>query len=309
MSNGQRNALIVLGVVIVVLLGLLVGVVIGRGTSKTSLTASATPTATTSTSTPSASESPRRQKPSESPTPSESPAILRKATFHAYNVTLPNSEGGTDSGIRILVDSPDTSLMVRVNGGVPSPNATLFVCPVKDLSSRFVPTTCDTPSNNELVKVPHGTSYAGVEVILIGVGPGGSPDTTVGQIRVQYHGASGDVQIRTPYLAKPFSASVCKDNGCNPFFEMTPQRTGHFTAVAEPTASGSHLAQLNLESGDIVAHAFAATGVPYDVIDSMEGGLTLKVSGRISATQEAALSLRNFSNRTLKPYDISITWP
>ena len=155
--------------------------------------------------------------------------------------------------------------------------------------------------------MPHGTRYGGIEVILIGVGPGGASYTTTNEIEVEYGSTSGSVQVKTPPIAKPPGASACKDNACNPFFEMTPQLSGRMTAVA--THQGSGIAQLSIIVGDIAAHGYSATGTPYDSVDFMEGGFQLKVSGKIRASDEAALALQNTGPKWLGAATIDITWP
>lgn len=309
MSDYKRTALIIIGLAVVLLLGALMGAVVGRRTSEQS--AASSPSATGgSASSPLSTGSPEHEgsSPSKTASPSSSPEEpLRSVTLHAYNVSLPNSEGGADQGLRVLVDSPDEHLNVRLHGGIPAGNQTVWVCPVKDLDSAFSPDSCEMPANNQKVQIPHGGGYEGVEVVLVGVGPGGKNETTVEEIEVGYHAASGTMQVRTPPIAVPPGASACKDNGCNPFFEVTPQQTGRLIATAQ--LAGIADGQLSIESGDIVAHSYAATGVPYEQIAAMEGGSKLKASGKIYATEEAALSLRNFGAKILKPATLDISWP
>lgn len=302
----RRTVLIVIGVVVVLILGLLVGIVIGKGSSK-DVAATATPTGPggASVTSPPGHKSPK--PPRESPSVSPSPAPARDVTFHAYNVTLPDSEGGTDSGLRMMIDSSDPKVTVRVHGGIPSPNNTVFICPIKDLKTAFLPSTCVTPSNNQKVTMPHGTKYGGVEVILIGTGPGGASETTANEIEVAYGASSGSIQVKTPPIAKPAGGSACKDNACNPFFELTPQMTGRLIATA--THEGKGTAQLSILVGDVAAHGYSATGTPYDTVDFMDGGFQLKVSGKIRAGDEAALALQNTSTKWLGAATIAITWP
>ena len=307
-SNTQRTVLIVIGVVIVLLLGLLIGIVIGKGSSNnTAATATPTGPGGVLVTTPPSTHSPKPPKGSPSTGISPSPAPAREVTFHAYNVTLPDSEGGTDLGLRVMIDSPDPKVTVRVHGGIPSPNNTVFVCPVKDLTATFLPSTCVTPTNNQKVSMPHGTKYGGVEVILIGTGPGGASETTANEVEVAYGASSGSVQVKTPPIAKPAGGSACKDNACNPFFEMTPQLSGRLIATA--THQGKGTAQLSIIVGDVAAHGYSATGTPYDSVDFMEGGFQLKVSGKIHASDEAAVALQNTGTKWLGAATIDITWP
>lgn len=307
--DSRRTILIVIGVAIVILLALLVGVVIGKGSSGEvgPVTTSATPSDPSPTPVPSPHVSPGKspKPPEESPSTSPKPKT-RKVTFHAYNVTLQNSEE-SDQGLRILVDSPDTTIHVRLKGGVPSSNKVVSVCPVVDMNKLSPGSTCAFPSNGEKVEIPHGSKYLGAEVFLLGLAPDGTNQITIDDIQVGYKAASGAVRVKTPPIAKSAGASACKDNACNPFFEMTPQLTGTLTAVA--THEGNGTAQLSILAGDVAAHSYSATGTPYTTIDFMEGGFQLKVSGKIYSAEEAALALQNTGTKWLGAAVIDITWP
>ncbi len=305
MSRGKLVALIVIALLLIAL-ALVGGIAIGRG-GKNSGAGSPTASAASESAGPSQTPSSPRPHPSGSSTPSPSGAPASPVVFHAYNVRLPDSEGGIAAGFRLTFDSPAATVSVVLHGGVPTPNATVFVCPIKTLASSFSPSACDTPSSGETVQIAHGATYEGVEVILIGVGPGGKSYTTVQQISVKYAAVDRSMQIRLPPIAKQIGASACKDNGCNPFFELTPRRAGHFQATAQWPGKGA--GYLSMETGQIAEHGLSMTGTPYHVVDFMEGGGPVKVSGRLDATTEAALALRNNGTKYLNFPVIAVTWP
>jgi hypothetical protein len=235
-----------------------------------------------------------------------SPQPMQEVTLHAYNVTLPNSGTAGDNGIRILVDSPGRFATVRLHGGVPANNKTVLACPVSDLKTPFVLSACEAPASDKDLQVPLGERYKGIELVLIGDGPVGSKQVTIGQIQVSYQAVSGLTQVRTPPIEVQADENACNDNGCNPFFEFTPQAAGRLVATAK--LEDTSLAQLALESGNISAHALTSSGKPYKQIDAAEGEGKLKVSGKIHPDREVALSLRNTGSKVLAQAYLNIVW-
>ena len=304
-NDSRRTILIVTGVAIVLLASLLAGIVIGKNSSKEAGPSPTSVAPSALSATPALSTSPSPSKGQKSPEASPKPKT-RKVTFHAYNVTLQNSEE-SDQGLRILVDSPDPNIFVRLKGGVPSSNKVVSVCPIVDMKKLSPGSACVFPSNGEKVEIPHGSEYLGAEVFLLGLAPDGTNQITIDDIQVGYKAASGAVRVKTPPIAKPVGGSACKDNACNPFFEMVPQLTGTLTAVS--THEGNGTAQLSILAGDVAAHGYSATGTPYTTIDFMEGGFQLKVSGKIYAAEEAALAFQNTGTKWLGAAVIEITWP
>lgn len=143
-------------------------------------------------------------------------------------------------------------------------------------------------------------SAAGVAVILRS-GPGRL------DVRVDYDERSRRVGLRLPRLAPPAGASVCKDNGCNPFMEVTPLRGGPLNATATFTGGP---ARLQIQSGRVIAKAFTASGQPYRIPDEDFGDAPLKVSTRLDVPAEYALALINEDRAAaLTGIVIDATWP
>ncbi|HVL88748.1 MAG TPA: hypothetical protein VM841_00790 [Actinomycetota bacterium] len=142
---------------------------------------------------------------------------------------------------------------------------------------------------------------AGGVAVVLRDGPGRM------DVRLDYDERSRRVGLRLPRLAPPAGASVCKDNGCNPFIEVTPLRSGPMTATA---AFSGGPGRLQVQSGRVIAKAFTASGQPYRIPDEDLGDAPLKVSTRFDVPAEYALALIN-ENRGAALNDIVIdaTWP
>jgi len=259
--------------------------------------------ATASASTSPSVESPAAPSPStdeptspdaESPSPSPEPVGTRKTTFIANNVTLWNSEE-SDLGFRVLFDSPDASVSVRLRG-VPANNQVVSVCPVRGLTKTSPGDTCSYPSNTELIEIRHGSRFNGVEVLLLGTSPNGGERHTLGQIRVIYNGpeTGGETTVKTPPILRPRSGKPCRNNACNPTFELIPTNTGRLRATTD--FDGSGLAELAIEAGG-------------KTIDSAEGRPNLRVAGRVPTDGNPLIALRNAGSRTLGVAITNITLP
>lgn len=266
------------------------------------------PTATESVSpapsTPSAPDSPEAPEEGEPSPPEESPDVpedaspeptaMRKTTFIANNVTLWNSEE-SDLGFRVLFESPASQVRVRLRG-VPADNQVVSVCPVRGLTQTSPGNTCTYPANTQQVEIRHASRFNGVEVLLLGTAPGGGERLTLGQIRVIFNGPeSGQVTtVKTPPILRPPKGRPCKNNSCNPTFQITPTNTGRLRATT--TFEGAGRAELAVESGG-------------DTIDSRQSAGDLRVSGRITANGDPLIALRNTGSRTLGIAVTEIAWP
>lgn len=228
--------------------------------------------------------------------------------LHVYNVKLYNSEE-SDNGFRVQVDSPASKVTVVLKGGLPSSNHVVNVCAAKNIDTHGAAAKCAAPSDGEAVEVDHGAGLDAIEVIQVGVGnaPAGSGDSvTINEVEISYVPADRSVKLRLPPIDVPLGASVCKDNGCNPFFELTPFMAGTVSATA--TWDGADNGQLTLESGDIAAHGYAATGQPYNVVATASGGPGISIHGTPPAS-ESAVAFRNTGATPLLAGVLTITWP
>lgn len=126
-------------------------------------------------------------------------------------------------------------------------------------------------------------------------------------VRVEYDEASRRVGLRLPRLAPPAGASVCKDNGCNPFLEVMPLRGGTITATATFTGGPG---RLQIQSGRVIAKSFTASGLPYRIPDEDAGDSPLRVTTRLDAPAEYALAFINEDrSEAITGLVIDATWP
>jgi hypothetical protein len=117
------------------------------------------------------------------------------------------------------------------------------------------------------------------------------------------------VSFRFPTVPEGPSASACRDNGCNPFFELTPVRNGPFTATASWTGPAGSLI---LFQGSVLGHSFSATGFPYREAAKANGASPLTINGSLGTPAEYALVLVQQHGPTAGPLgDVVITasWP
>jgi hypothetical protein len=195
-----------------------------------------------------------------------------------------------EPGVRLIVTFPDTGSILRACA-VASAEAALGGAPAPACRSEL-------PSGVREDLVSDGTARA------VGIWVETGPAVTA-NIRLEYAEAGRRIGIRLPALRAPANPAVCKDNACNPFFEVRPVKGGPFAATA--TWSGGS-ARLALLEGRVLARSFSATGVPYAVAAADEGGSPAAVRTRLSAPAEYALVLD--SNReNLSGIRIDAMWP
>lgn len=145
------------------------------------------------------------------------------------------------------------------------------------------------------------TGRAGGVAVVLRSGPGRI------DVRVEYDERSRRVGLRLPRLAPPAGASVCKDNGCNPFLEVMPLRGGTLTATAIFTGGPG---RLQIQSGRVIAKSFTASGLPYRIPDEDVGASPLRVTTRLDAPAEYALAFMSEDRSdAITGIVIDATWP
>jgi hypothetical protein len=125
-------------------------------------------------------------------------------------------------------------------------------------------------------------------------------------VRLSYEEGGRTFSIRFPVIESPPGASVCKDNGCNPYFEVIPTKGGAFSATA--TWDGGK-GKLEMLEGRVLAKAFSSTGIPYRVAATRTGAAPLTIGAQLTAPSEYALALTNESRSHLGSIRIDATWP
>jgi hypothetical protein len=217
-------------------------------------------------------------------------------TFHAYNVHLDKgAEPGAAEFQALVANAGD--LTVTLKGS----NDHVEVCPLSTLGAK--PDTDGCTSNSDGVSVKIKTHAVDVRVTK------GTADLE--EISVAYPAVSNVVMLRLPNVIPKPGVSACKDEGCNPFFELTPFRAGDLKAIAnwDGIATGS----LHVVVGDVTGHAYSAGGEPYPEAaktsgSSDQGKPNLHVTAHIPATQ-VAVALENDGARPLLTPTLEIIWP
>jgi hypothetical protein len=117
------------------------------------------------------------------------------------------------------------------------------------------------------------------------------------------------MSVQIPFLPAPESEQACKDNGCNPFFELTPLRNGTFTATA--TWKGP-AGTLEILQGSVLGRSQTATGIPYREAARANGSPPLSITSRLSSQAEYALAITQPTGATAAPLTdvfLSAGWP
>jgi hypothetical protein len=220
-----------------------------------------------------------------------------RVVFHAYGISL-NAAGepGSDR-MQILVDAAGP-LSVTLHGT----NASIRVCRIGALGASPPLSDCATPASASPLQV----SSAGVEVRET------SGSHYIDEVAVTYTPHTRVVNVRSENINPKPGQSVCKDNGCNPFYELTPHRPGTVKAVAN--WDGIATGKLLIEVGGVAEHDYSARGQPYAVPaqsqgSSDQGPPNLHVSATRNSSKEVAVALENEGARPLRTPTLEITWP
>lgn len=228
------------------------------------------------------------------PTPGQS-APAPNVEFIAENVEI---LAGEASAVRIAFQPKDVAVRLRVERS--SSGGRLVACPLRSIDDAI-------PAASEcLPDLPDGVRESLTSTGLGAVALIREGDPITLGIRIDFEEAGRRITIRIPRIPRPAGASVCKDNGCNPFFELLPVRTGGLTAAAHWTGGA---ARLEVVEGRILARAFSSTGIPYRVAGERAGESPLAVSANLNAPSEYAIALVNTGTEELAAVEIEMTWP
>lgn len=238
--------------------------------------------------------------PSPSPSPSKPPVVSLQAygldLFPGRPVILTIDPASPAAGV-IVTHDPTSRVDVHLlaNAADPLPAE----CPLEVGIRRNK--TCIAAIGTGVRESLERSGPAGGVAIVLRSGPGRI------DVRVEYDEGSRRVGLRLPRLAPPPGASVCKDNGCNPFLEVMPLRGGTLTATATFTGGPG---RLQIQSGRVIAKSFTASGLPYRIPDEDLGASPLRVTTRLDAPAEYALAFMS-EDRSDAITDIVIdaTWP
>lgn len=179
-----------------------------------------------------------------------------------------------DSTVRVIVTFPDTGSIVAA-------------CAVERADAAPPPDLVAPHCREEL---PSGVREelsvpARLAAVAVWVRTG---NAVTASIRLEYaQGARPrPVRIELPVINAPQDPTRCKDNACNPVFEVRPVRGGRFHATGRWTGASARLALLQ---GRVLAKSFTATGIPYTVAAAGTGAAGARIETRLSAPAEYAL--------------------
>ncbi len=205
---------------------------------------------------------------------------------------------GEANAVRISFKPKDPSVRVRVSRS--SSDGRVVACALRTIDDAIPPAGRCIPDLPDGVRETLTTAGLGAIALVRDGGP-----ITI-DLRLEYEAGGRAFSIFLPAIDRPAGASVCKDNACNPFFEVRPARAGRFTASVTWTGGAGHI---ELLEGRVLARAFSSTGIPYRIAASDDGAGPLSMSAQLNAPAEYALAVTNPSAAALTTIRIDATWP
>jgi hypothetical protein len=205
---------------------------------------------------------------------------------------------GEAAAFRVSFRPKDPSARVRIERS--SPAGRVLACPMRTIDDPIPPSESCLPDLADGVR----TNLTAAGLGAVALVREGDPITI--DLLLDYEEGGRAFEVRMPVVPVPPGASVCKDNACNPFFEVDPVRGGNFTATARWESGDG---KLELLEGRVKARAFSSTGIPYRIAGTQTGPSPLSIQARLNAPSEYALTLVNAGIVELKEIRITATWP
>jgi hypothetical protein len=205
---------------------------------------------------------------------------------------------GEENAVRVSFKPKDVSVRVRISRS--SVEGRVVACPLRTIDDALPPLSQCIADLPDGVRETLTTAQLGA-VALVREGAAITID-----LLLEYEAGGRAFSIRIPAIDRPASASACKDNACNPFFEVTPVRNGRFTATVGWVGGAAHV---ELLEGRVLARAFSSTGSPYRVAAKNEGASPLSVTAQLNAPGEYAFAITNPSGSALSAIRIDAIWP
>ena len=216
----------------------------------------------------------------------------------AQNLTLfPGEQQTVRIGFRTASDSAD------IIADLTPDTTALAVCPLASVDATLPPVATCKDIGSGVRETITSSSLSAVALVVSGV------PSARANVRLEFDDGGHDMVAEIPFLAAPAGEQACKDNGCNPFFEMTPLRNGAFTATANWKGPVGTLALLQ---GSVLAHSQTATGVPYREAARKDGMPPLSITAQVSPQAEYALIIAQPLGPAAAPLEtvvISAAWP
>ncbi len=217
----------------------------------------------------------------------------------AENLQLfPGSEQAVRIGFQTASGSADIIADLR-------PDTTaLAVCPLTSLGADLPPVATCKDVGSGVRETITATGLAAVGLVVSGV------PSARANVRLEYDDGGHMMLVQIPFLAAPVGAQSCKDNGCNPFFELTPLVNGSFHATASWKGPTGTLLMLQ---GSVLGRSLTATGIPYREAARADGKPPLSISANLASQGEYALAITQpIGAPTSAPMEnvfVNATWP
>lgn len=229
------------------------------------------------------------------------PGKAPEVEFLARNLTL---LPGAENAVRIGFHPDDPAVQVRATLGTAG-GAGVLLCPLAGAGAPLPPFgSCRSAGSGvrESVTAPGGR-LGGLAIVL----PDGDRSTL--DLTITYAEASRAVSLRLPFLGRAAGGAACADNACNPFFEMSPTRSGRFSARARWDGGGATLVLLQ---GRVRGRSMTATGIPYSIPATRSGRSPLAIDATMTAPGEYALAFSHPASGSatdIRTIEIDARWP
>lgn len=205
---------------------------------------------------------------------------------------------GEANAVRISFQPKEVSVRIRI--GRSSSDGRVVACALRTIDDEIPPAGRCIPDLPDGVRETMTTAGLGAIALVRDGGP-----ISI-DLRLEYEAGGRTFSILIPTIERPAGASVCKDNACNPFFEVRPVRAGRFTASVSWTGGAGHV---ELLEGRVLARSFSSTGIPYRIAASDDGAAPLSVNAQLNAPSEYALAITNPGTAALTAIRIDASWP
>jgi len=219
-------------------------------------------------------------------------------TLRAQNLQLfPGSGQAVRIGFQTATGSAD------IIADLTPDTAALAVCPLATLGADIPPVTTCKDVGSGVRETITSAGLAAVALVVSGV------PSARANVRLEYDDGGHAMSVQTPFLAAPDASPACKDNGCNPFFELTPLRNGAFNATAAWKGPAGTLVMLQ---GSVLGRSLTATGIPYREAARADGLSPLSINANLSSQAEYALVITQPPGPAAAPLGdviVNATWP
>lgn len=249
--------------------------------------------------------------------------MKRAATLAALALLVACTSGGTtkQSGVqtvKLLAENlqlfPGSEQAVRIGfqtatnstniiADLKPDTAALAVCPLSALGGNLPPiTTCKDIGSGVRESIT-SDGLAAIALVVSGV------PSARANVQLEYDDGGHDASVQIPFLAAPDASAACKDNGCNPFFELIPLRNGPFNASVAWKGPAGTLVMLQ---GSILGRSLTATGIPYREAARADGRSPLSIKATLTSQGECALVITEPPGPKAAPLEnviVNASWP